>query len=79
LQEPAAKAPVRFVGVQFQLPGSTEILTASGEVVFNDESSRSIGLRFTHLCPAAAAAIAGFVHGVPARAAISVWSDSPQS
>jgi hypothetical protein len=51
------KANPRFVGLQFQLPGSPEILTASGEVVFNDEDSRTVGLRFTHLSPKVAAAI----------------------
>jgi hypothetical protein len=66
LAEPLTKAP-RFVGVQFQLPGSPEILTASGEVVFNDEGSRALGLRFTYLSPATAAAIDGFVHGVSGR------------
>jgi c-di-GMP-binding flagellar brake protein YcgR len=74
-QEPDAKAPVRFVGLQFQLPGSSEILTASGEVVFNDEDARAISLRFTQLSPATAAAIDGFVHGVPAKNHPTVWSD----
>jgi hypothetical protein len=79
LQEPTAKTPVRFVGLQFQLPGSSDILTASGEVVFNDEGSRAISLRFTHLSPATAAAIAGFVHGVPARALPALGPDSVES
>jgi c-di-GMP-binding flagellar brake protein YcgR len=68
LQEPSAKTRVRFIGVQFQLPGSADILTASGEVVINDEQSRAISLRFTYLSPATAAAIDDFVHGVPGRA-----------
>jgi hypothetical protein len=68
LQEPSAKTRVRFIGVQFQLPGSADILTASGEVVTNDEESRAISLRFTYLSPATAAAIDDFVQGVPGRA-----------
>ena len=64
--EPTVKGPVRFVGVQFQLPGSPAILTASGEVICDDDDGRALSLRFTHLSPAAAAAIDGFVHGVPA-------------
>jgi hypothetical protein len=67
LAEPTAKGPVRFVGLQFQLPGSPEILTASGEVVFSDEDARAIGLRFTYLTRATAAAIDGFVHGPTRR------------
>jgi hypothetical protein len=51
----------RYVGLQFQLPGSPEILTASGEVVFRDDGQRAIGVRFTHLPPAAAAAIDRFL------------------
>jgi hypothetical protein len=68
LQEPSARTPVRFIGVQFQLPGSTELLTASGEVISSDEASRAISLRFTCLSPATAAAIDGFVHGVRGQA-----------
>lgn len=50
----------RYVGLQFQLPGSEEILTASGEVVFKD-GDQAVGIRFTHLSPAAAAAIDRFL------------------
>ena len=57
--EPEARN--RFLGLQFQLPGSTEILTASGEVVFRDEGQRTLGVRFTHLPPAAVAAIDRFL------------------
>lgn len=54
-------AETRYIGLQFQLPGSAEILTASGEVVFRDEGSRALGVRFTHLPAAAAAAIEKFL------------------
>jgi hypothetical protein len=47
----------RFVGLQFQLPGSDEVLTASGEVVSRDQSRQAVGIRFTHLSPSTAAAI----------------------
>jgi hypothetical protein len=57
--EPEARN--RYVGLQFQLPGSSEILTASGEVVSRDDARRTIGVRFTHLPPAAAAAIDRFL------------------
>lgn len=39
--------PNHFVGLQFQLPGSDVVLTASGEVVRNGEAELSI--RFTHM------------------------------
>lgn len=57
--EPEARN--QYLGLQFQLPGSSEILTASGEVVFRDEGQRTLGVRFTHLPPAVAAAIDRFV------------------
>lgn len=50
-------ATSRFVGLQFQLPGSEEIITASGEVVFRDDDEKAVGIRFTHLSTSAAAAI----------------------
>jgi hypothetical protein len=53
--EPSANS--RYVGLQFQLPGSEEILTASGEVVSSDEGSQAVGIRFTHLSPKTRAAI----------------------
>jgi hypothetical protein len=56
--EPAT--PSRFVGLQFQLPGCDEVLTASGEIVSEDGEARTIGVRFTHLPANAAAAIAKF-------------------
>jgi hypothetical protein len=56
--EPATNS--RFVGLQFQLPGCEEVLTASGEIVSEDGDARSVGIRFTHLPPNAAAAIDRF-------------------
>jgi hypothetical protein len=53
--EPSART--RYVGLQFQLPGSDEILTASGEVVSSDEGTQAVGIRFTHLAPKTRAAI----------------------
>jgi hypothetical protein len=51
----------QFVGLQFQLPGSTDVITASGEIVSRDEGQRVLGIRFTHLAPNAAAAIDRFL------------------
>jgi hypothetical protein len=53
--EPEARS--RFIGLQFQLPGSADVLTASGEVVSDDADSRAIGIRFTRLPAPSAAAI----------------------
>ncbi len=60
LHEPELPPP-RFVGLQFQLPGSSDVLTASGEVVFDDPRSRAVGLRFTHLAPTTKRSIEAFV------------------
>jgi hypothetical protein len=51
----------RFVGLQFQLPGCDEVLTASGEIVSENGDERTVGVRFTHLPPHAAAAIERFI------------------
>lgn len=42
-----AKSPTRFVGLQFQLPGSNDVITASGEVVSSNTSEGPLGVRFT--------------------------------
>jgi len=47
LHEPTVRT--RFMGLQFQLPGSNEVLTASGEVVFAASQDGSMGVRFTSL------------------------------
>jgi hypothetical protein len=47
LHEPTTKT--RFMGLQFQLPGSSEVVTASGEVVFAAEEGGAVGVRFTRL------------------------------
>ena len=57
--EPSVRS--RYVGLQFQLPGSDEVLTASGEVVSSDEGSQAVGIRFTHLSPNARKAIERFL------------------
>jgi hypothetical protein len=59
LSEPAATT--RFVGLQFQLPGSEEILTASGEAVFASGSGGPVGIRFTRVPEASAERIGRFV------------------
>jgi c-di-GMP-binding flagellar brake protein YcgR len=58
--EPLGGIP--FCGLQFQLPGSTDIISAAGQVVFEDVGSRAIGVRFTHLSKTAEAAIASYLH-----------------
>jgi hypothetical protein len=58
LLEPKAVAPQRFMGIQFQLPGQKEILTASGETM---SAGDSVGVRFTNLPPESAWAIEAFL------------------
>jgi hypothetical protein len=38
-----------FVGLQFQLPGCNEVLTASGEVVSTPTPGTGLGVRFTRM------------------------------
>jgi len=62
--EPEARQALRFVGLQFQLPGRDDILTASGEMVSADpgrEASRAVGVRFSNLPPDCAWAIEAFL------------------
>jgi len=58
LLEPKAVAPQRFMGIQFQLPGQKEILTASGETM---SAGDGVGVRFTNLPPESAWAIEAFL------------------
>jgi len=51
----------RFIGLQFQLPGSSDVLTASGEVISNDHDARAVGIRFTRLPAPSAAAIERYI------------------
>jgi hypothetical protein len=44
-----AGTATRFVGLQFQLPGCAEVLTASGEVVSADSPGGPVGVRFTRM------------------------------
>src|SRR4051812_4841539 len=46
----------RYMGLQFQLPGTGEVITASGEAVFSAGERGAVGVRFTRL-PAGSAAL----------------------
>jgi hypothetical protein len=59
LLEPSRQEAPRFMGIQFQLPGQEEILTASGETMTLGD--RSVGVRFTNLPPQSAWAIEAFL------------------
>ena len=50
----------RFMGLQFQLPGTNTVITASGETMTADATS-TVGVRFTNLPPDAAQAIEAFM------------------
>src|SRR5260370_34124364 len=50
----------RYMGLQFQLPGTEVVITASGEAVTADAAS-SVGIRFTNLPPDAVRAIDAFL------------------
>jgi PilZ domain len=61
LHDPAVAT--QFMGLQFQLPGSEEITTASGEAVFTSGSQAPVGIRFTRMPAASAEQIGRFVAG----------------
>jgi hypothetical protein len=50
----------RFMGLQFQLPGTEAIVTAAGEAVSADDAP-AVGVRFTNLPPDSAWAIETFL------------------
>ena len=58
--EPRFNPAPAFMGLQFQLPGRPEIVTASGEAVTTD-GGRAVGIRFTRLPASAASAIDAMV------------------
>ncbi len=39
----------KFMGLQFQLPGIDDVITASGEAVFVADQKGAVGIRFTKL------------------------------
>jgi hypothetical protein len=49
--EPISRAGFgsQFIGLQFQLPGSADVITASGEVVSSGTGEGSLGVRFTRM------------------------------
>jgi hypothetical protein len=51
----------RFVGLQFQLPGCADVITASGEVVAGDGQPGSIGVRFTRMPAVSATQLGRFL------------------
>jgi hypothetical protein len=57
-----------FSGLQFQLPGSPNLITASGVVVFEDATAGVVGIRFLHLSRDAGAAIEGYLASYVDRA-----------
>jgi hypothetical protein len=56
-----ARTSTRFVGLQFQLPGVSEIITASGEIVGSSSKSGHLGVRFTRMPAISAAHIGRFL------------------
>lgn len=51
----------KFMGLQFQLPGTDSVLTASGEAVDGAGGEAGTGVRFTSLPPECATVIRRFV------------------
>ena len=64
INEPKITPPPLYMGLQFQLPGRPEIVTASGEAVTTDAGpspTRAVGIRFTRMPTTAASAIEAFL------------------
>jgi hypothetical protein len=55
------QSATRFVGLQFQLPGSVDVITASGEVVSSSSKDGPVGVRFTRMPAVSAARIGRFL------------------
>src|SRR5688500_12106896 len=51
----------KFMGLQFQLPGTEDVITASGEAVFVAGERGAVGIRFTKLPSQSAALIDRFL------------------
>src|SRR5580765_595195 len=51
----------RFMGLQFQLPGIDDVITASGEAVFVAGERSAVGIRFTKLPSESAALLDRFL------------------
>jgi hypothetical protein len=51
----------KYMGLQFQLPGCDDVITASGEAVFIAGERGAVGVRFTRLPSASAAIIDRFL------------------
>jgi hypothetical protein len=56
-----AGAPTRFVGLQFQLPGVGDVITASGEIVSTGTAGAPLGVRFTRMPSVSAERIGRFL------------------
>ena len=55
------KRKPRFMGLQFQLPGTETVITASGEAVNTSDGDAATGVRFTRLPAECASLIRTFV------------------
>jgi len=57
--EPDGNLAPKYMGLQFQLPDRTDVLTASAEAITHDDNT--VGVRFTSLPPDSAWAIESFL------------------
>jgi hypothetical protein len=54
------RSATRFIGLQFQLPGFKEVITAAGEVVSAPKDG-PVGIRFTRMPAVSAARLSRFL------------------
>jgi len=57
--EPDGNVAPKYMGLQFQLPDRSDVLTASAEAITHDDNT--VGVRFTSLPPDSAWAIESFL------------------
>ena len=57
--EPDGNLAPKYMGLQFQLPDRTDVLTASAEAITHDDNT--VGVRFTSLLPDSVWAIESFL------------------
>jgi hypothetical protein len=59
--EPQISPPPPYMGLQFQLPGRDEVVTASGEAI-TGAAGQTVGVRFTNLPADSAGLIEAFLN-----------------
>lgn len=57
----SVRSSTRFVGLQFQLPGFEDVISAAGEIVSSRTKDGPVGVRFTRMPAVSAARLGRFL------------------